>query len=88
MTNIKYNAHTEPLFQQLHLLKVNDIFDEQCLNFLYKFVNKKLPNYFRDMFKYNYEPYDIGTRSHDRLHLYPICTNGARNVWDITYRNY
>ena len=33
MTNSKYNAHTEPLFKQLHLLKVNGIFDVQCLKF-------------------------------------------------------
>ena len=80
MTNSKYNAHTEPLFKELHLLKVKDIFDVQCLKFWYKFVNKKLPNYFRDMFKYNYELHEIGTRSHDHLHLYPTRTSGARNV--------
>ena len=51
LTNSKYNAHTEPLFKQLRLLKVNDIFDVQCLKVWYKFVNKKLPNYFRDIFK-------------------------------------
>ena len=80
MTSSKYSAHTEPLFKQLRLLKVNDIFDIQCLKFWYKFVNKKLPNYFRNMFKYSYELHDIGTRSHDRLHLYPTRTSGARNV--------
>ena len=64
----------------INLLKVNDIFDVQCLKFWYKFVNKKLPNYFRDMFKYNYELHEIGTRSHDQLHLYPTRTSGARNV--------
>ena len=80
MTNSKYSAHTEPLFKQLHLLKVKDIFDVQCLKFWYKFVNKKLPNYFRGMFKYNYELHEIGTRGHDQLHLYPTRTSGARNV--------
>ena len=69
MTNSRYNAHTEPLFKQLYLLKVKDIFDVQCMKFWYEFVNKKLPNYFRDMFKYNHEVHDIGTRSHDQLHL-------------------
>ena len=69
-----------PLFKELHLLKVKDIFDVQCLKFWYKFVNKKLPNYFRDMFEYNYELHEIGTRSHDQLHLYPTRTSGARNV--------
>ena len=38
MTNSKYNAHTDPLFKQLHLLKVKDIIDVQCLKFWYKFV--------------------------------------------------
>ena len=80
MTNSRYNAHTEPLFKKLYLLKVKDIFDVQCMKFWYKFVNKKLPNYFRDMFKYNHEVHDIGTRSHDQLHLYPTRTSGARNV--------
>ena len=53
MTNSGCNAHTEPLFKELHLLKVQDIIDVQCLQFCYKFMNKKLPNYFRNMFKYN-----------------------------------
>ena len=80
MTNSKYNVHTEPLFKELQLPKIKDIFDVQCLKFWDKFVNKKLPNYFRDMFKYNYELHKIGTRSHDQLHLYPTRTCGARNV--------
>ena len=80
MTSSKYNAHTELLFKQLHLLKVKDIFDVQCLKFWYKFVNRKLPNYFRDMFKCNYELHEIGTRNHDQLNLYPTRTSGARNV--------
>ena len=80
MTNSRYNAHTEPLFKKLTLLKVKDIFDVQCLKFWYKFMNNKLPKYFRDMFKFNHELHDIVTRNHDCLHLYPTRTSGARNV--------
>ena len=65
MANSKYNAHTEPFFKQFNLLNVKDIFEVQCLKFWYRFVNKKLPNYFRDIFKYNYELHEIGTRSQD-----------------------
>ena len=36
---------TEPLFKQLHLLNVKDIFDVQCMKCCYKFVSKELPNY-------------------------------------------
>ena len=46
MTNSKYNAHTEPLFKELEMLKVKNIFDVQCMKFCYKFVNKSLPEYF------------------------------------------
>ena len=80
MTNSRYNVHTEPLFKQSHLLKVKDIFDVQCMKFWYKFVNKKLPNYFRDMLSYNHEVHDIGTRSHDQFHLYPTRTSGVHNI--------
>ena len=79
MTNSRNNAHTEPFFK-LNLLKVKDIFDVQCLKFWYKFVNNKLPNYFRDMLKFNDEVHDIKTINHDRLHLYPTRTSGAQNI--------
>ena len=62
MTNSKYNAHTEPLFKELEMLKVSDIFDVQRMKFWYKFVNKSLPGYFGTMFTFNNELYQIETR--------------------------
>ena len=62
MTNSKYNAHTEPLFKELEVLKVSDIFDAQCMKFWYKFVNKSLPEYFGTIFTFNNELYQIETR--------------------------
>ena len=76
----KYNARTEPLFKDLHLLKITDIFDVQCMKFWYKFSNNTLPNYFRSMFQYNSSLYDIETRNHDRMHVFPPRTFGAHNV--------
>ena len=69
MTQSKYNAHTEPLFKDLQFLKINDIFDVQCLKFWYKFVNKTLPNYLCMIFTYNNELFDIETRSHVEVHF-------------------
>ena len=80
MTLSKYNAHTEPLFKELKLLKVKDIFDVQCMKFWHKFTNGLLPKFFRCMFRYNHEIHDIETRSHDSLHLFPTRTSGARLV--------
>ena len=80
MTPSKYNAHTEPLFKELKLLKVKDIFDVQCMKFWYKFTNGLLLKLFRCMIRYNHDIHDIETRSHDSLHLFPTRTSGARLV--------
>ena len=37
----KFNAHTEPLFRELSLLKVNHIFQLQCLKLYYKHNKRK-----------------------------------------------
>src|SRR6056300_915965 len=37
--NVKYNAHTEPLFKRNNLLKISDIFKVSCLSFYYKLCN-------------------------------------------------
>ena len=48
ITISKYNAHTEPIFKTLKLLKINDIFKCQTLKFCYKLIkfNGNLPAYF------------------------------------------
>ena len=74
MTNSKYNTHTEPLFKELEILKVSDIFDVQCMKFWYKFVNKSLPEYFGTIFTFNNELYQIETRGQNQLHLSPTRT--------------
>ena len=38
-----YNAHTEPIFKALNLLKVKDIFLQSKLKLFHKHVNQKLP---------------------------------------------
>ena len=80
MTNRKYNAHTDPLFKDLEMLEVKDIFDVQCLKLWYKFINNGLTHFFKSMFTYNHELYLTETRSHGMLHLYLTCTAGARSV--------
>ena len=46
MTSSKYNAHTNPLFKKMHLLKVGDIHTVQQLQFFYKLTQNNLPTYF------------------------------------------
>ena len=41
----KYNAHTDPIFKSLGLLKVSDIYQQKALIFYYKFKHNLLPDY-------------------------------------------
>ena len=70
MTNSKYNAHTEPLFKDLKLMKLDGIFDIQCMKCFYKFRNNTLPKYFHSAIRYNRDIYEIVTKNHNRLHLF------------------
>ena len=54
VTKSKYNAHCDPLFKHLELLKLNDIFNISCMKIYYKFHNNMLPGHFHDFpFKEN-----------------------------------
>jgi hypothetical protein len=78
LAQAKYNAHTEPLFKDLGLLKINDVFHLTCMKFWYKFVNKTLPCYFKTMFRHVNEIHPIVTRQHSQLYLFPTRTHSAR----------
>lgn len=42
----KYNSHSEPLFKKLNILKLEDMYKLNVLNFYYKYCNNMLPTYF------------------------------------------
>ena len=66
----KYNAHTEPIFKQLRLLKVIDILKLQELKFYYKFKNNKLPIYLQNLpFQHNFEIHEHNTRIQNLLQI-------------------
>ena len=46
ITCSKYNAHTDPLFKRVNVLKINDVFKLNALKFYYKYTNNELPSYF------------------------------------------
>ena len=61
----KYNSHTDPLFKQLNLLKIEDIFKVQCLKFFFKFENNKVPIYFSETFIFNRTNHNYETRNRE-----------------------
>ena len=68
MTCSKYNAHTDPIFKKLKLLKIQDIFNVQNLKIYYKYKIAKLPQYFMTMFTINADIHPYGTRQSSHLH--------------------
>ena len=87
MTNNKYNAHTDPLFNSLKLLKINDIVDVQCMKFWYKFVNNNVPTYFASMFRYNHEFYDKLEAMDVNIYIRFVLTMPTM-PWDIEFQSY
>ena len=88
MTNSKYNAHTEPLFKELHLLKVKDIFDVQCLKFginlstkSFQIISEICLNIIMSYTKSEPE----ATISFTYIQPAPVV---LATFWGITYRNY
>ena len=65
ITRSKYNAHTDPLFQNLELLKIEDIFKINLLKFQFKLVNEKLPHYFSTIFTKDELSHNYNTRNRD-----------------------
>jgi len=51
ITCSKYNAHTEPIFAKLKLLKIEDIHKVALLKFFHRYTNNSLPKYFDNFFK-------------------------------------
>ena len=46
ITKSKFNSHTEPLFRELSMLKVEHIFQMQCLKLYYNEINERTPDFF------------------------------------------
>ena len=63
ITCSKYNAHTEPLFKMLNLLKVSDMLTLNLLKIYYKYKNQSLPFYVMNMFTDAIEPHDYNLRN-------------------------
>ena len=45
----KFNAHKDPLFQNLQILKIEDLHQLNVLKFYYKLIHKNIPQYFHTM---------------------------------------
>lgn len=70
ITSSNFNAHTEPLFKNLNLLKLSDIHTLFELKFYYRYINKTLPAYFHKNFLMtNLEIHQYHTRNIYKFHI-------------------
>ena len=84
ITLSKYNAHTEPLFKQLNLLKVFDIHKLNKLKFYFKFINNELPQYFQELpLNANRDIHEYRTRQKHNVHM--IRVNHVYAKYNIRY---
>ena len=67
--NVNYRAHTNVLFYDNHLLKVEDIYFMQLGSFMYDFSSKNLPSALTQMFKTNNEVHEYNTRQASSFHI-------------------
>ncbi len=66
----KFNAHTEPIFKTLKLLKVKDILKLQELKFYYKYEHNKLPYYLAKLpLNMNTSIHNYETRTQHKIHM-------------------
>ena len=67
--------HTDPLFKELHILKLHDINSYLITNLMFKFYHNDVPNILHDMFTYNNAVYSHNTQHNCELHLAIIRCN-------------
>ena len=79
ITLAKFNAHSEPIFKSLNLLKVQDVFEICQMKFYHNYFIKKLPHFFNQIsFQNNNQIHRYETRINSRFHLPKIKHSFAK----------
>jgi hypothetical protein len=74
ITNSKYNSHTSPLFKELKLLTLDDIFQLNCCKIYHKYTKGLLPYYFQCQLQSNRDIHSHQTRQQDLIHTHNITS--------------
>ena len=82
ITLSKYNAHTDPLFIKLKLLKITDIYTLCLLKFYHKYKKNLLPPYFTGMFDVTYPSHNYETRQRNQ----PVLTGCRTKLAEASIR--
>ena len=69
ITYSEFTEHTGPLFSELKLLKVKDIFSSTKLLFMFGFINENVPEELKTIFVINRSIHSYGTRASVVFHI-------------------
>ena len=67
-----WHEHTPPIFKELKLLTINDIYTLSLAMFMFRFINRLLPSIFNDYFTLNTTRHSRNTRQRNSYHI-PLC---------------
>ena len=84
ITGSKRLSHTNPLFRELGLLKLQDVNKFMIGKFMFRWYHNELPNIFCDKFEFVRNVHGYGTRQKDHLYIPKVKTERGKNK--ITYR--
>ena len=83
ITNARFNAHADPIFKKLNILKVTDIATRKLYNFYYRYTKKSLPCYFLNS---SYLHQNVHTHE-TRNSRYTIPMTRHKNTeWNVRYQ--
>ena len=82
----EFNAHTDPIFKKLKILKIKDHISLQNCLLAYNFLNKKLIRSFNNTFSELKDIHSIETRISNAGNLYTPYTNTTRYGLNSIYR--
>ena len=76
----------KPIYEELKILQVDDIYRLELGKFMYKFNNDLLPENFQEYFKYVRSIHHHNTRMSSNLCMYPIKTNTKFSKSTLKYK--
>ena len=79
ISNSKFNAHTEPLFKELRLLKISYIFNLQYKKLYFNVTHRQTPVFFLTFFIQNNTVHSHETRQRHHIHITGTHTTTAKH---------
>ena len=80
ISNSTYNAHTEPIFKSLQLLKIPDIYKQCVLKFYFQYCHSQLPSYLQSFaYTFRMDIHEYNTRNKTALNTGQVRIKAAQN---------